>query len=399
MIIAIDGYEANILHRVGIGRYAFEILKHIYQEVKSQKSKVPSVRLGTGKSEYQNTEFRIYLPDQPLSDMPKETDWWHYTVASPKQFWTFIGLPARLLLDTPKADVVFSPTHYIPRFTNIPRVMSIMDCSYLVYPELFKAKDLHQLVSWTRYSVHHAKDILTISEFSRNAIIEAYTVDTKRVRVTYPGLSQSMSGKTDKNDMDMQTKVKIAKNYILSVGTIQPRKNYERLIEAFSLFLKLNKQRFGVIDLVIVGKKGWIFEDIISAPKRFGIEKQVKFLDFVPDTDLSLLYKNALCFALPSLYEGFGLPVVEAMVQGCPVVVSNTSSLPEIAGKAGVYVKPESVESIAKGLLAAVRERNLKQGKWRIEKGLEQVKKFTWEQAAKQTLEILEEVGRGNPKS
>ncbi len=388
MIIAIDGYEANVPRRVGIGRYAFEILKHMFERVKSEKLRV--------KSENLETKFRIYLPSLPLPDMPQETDWWQYRIVKPKKFWTFIGLPLGLIFDNPKADVVFSPTHYIPRFTNIPRVMSIMDCSYLVYPKLFKAKDLHQLVRWTQYSVHQAERIITISEFSRNAIIKAYNADPKRVYVTYPGVNMESKGTPIKSGQlsNVQKKYNIAKNFILSVGTIQPRKNYERLIEAFSLFLKRNKQRFGAIDLVIVGKKGWLYEGILSTPKRCGIEQQVKFLDFVPDADLPPLYKNALCFALPSLYEGFGLPVLEAMVHGCPVVVSNTSSLPEIAGKAGIYVEPEKVDSIAKGLLAAVRERNLKQGKWRIEKGLAQVKKFTWEQAAKQTLAILEEVGR-----
>ena len=216
------------------------------------------------------------------------------------------------------------------------------------------------------------------------------------VNMTYPGVSMESKVipiKSGQKSKEFE-KYNISKYYILSVGTIQPRKNYERLIEAFSIFLKLNKQRFGNIDLVIVGKKGWLYEAIVNAPKRFGVEKQVKFLDFVPDSDLRILYQNALCFALPSLYEGFGLPVLEAMAHRCPVVISDVSSLPEIAGKAGVYVKPTSIESIAKGLLAAVRERNLKQGKWRIEKGLEQVKKFTWEKAAKKTLEVLIEVGK-----
>jgi len=196
----------------------------------------------------------------------------------------------------------------------------------------------------------------------------------------------------------MQTidkKYGIAKHYVLSVGTIQPRKNYERLIEAFSLFLANNKQKFGVVELVIVGKKGWLYDDILSAPKRFGVEKQVRFLDFVPDCDLPALYKNALCFALPSLYEGFGLPVLEAMAQSCPVVVSNSSSLPEIAGNAGVYVDPKSVEDISRGLLTAVRQRNLIQGKTRLRKGLDQVSKFSWNKAARETLDLLEQVGKG----
>ena len=375
MIISIDGYEANVEHRVGIGRYAYEILTRMYVIRKEDLF-------------YSHIFFRIYLPQDPRSDMPKETDWWKYQVVGPKKLWTFIGLPLAIQKDRPRADVIFSPTHYIPRFMTIPRVMSIMDCSYLSYPELFRGKDLHQLVYWTKYAASHAALIFTISEFSRNAIIKAYNVNPKQVVVTYPGLNQHKGmGSIDNYD--------IAKHYILSVGTIQPRKNYERLIQAFSLFLQKNKQKFGTIDLVIVGKKGWLYNEILNAPKKFGVEKQVKFLDFVPDSDLPALYKNSLCFALPSLYEGFGLPVLEAMAQGCPVVVSNTSSLPEIAGRAGVYVDPDDVENIASGLLTAVRQRNLMQGKIRKKKGLDQVSKFSWDKAAKETLDLLERVGKG----
>ncbi|MBU1326624.1 glycosyltransferase family 4 protein [Patescibacteria group bacterium] len=371
MIVAIDGYEANVKNRVGIGRYAYEIIWGIYN---SRKSKIDS--------------FIIYLPDAPLSDLPTETEWWMYRIAKPKRFWTVIGLPLALWLTSPKPDIIFSPTHYIPRFTKVPRVMSVMDLSYLKFPELFRAKDLHQLIHWTKYSVSHAKAIFTISQFSKNDIIKTYRVEPKQVVVTYPGLNMAIKSK-------VENKYQISKHYILSVGTIQPRKNYTRLIAAFSEFLKLNKQRFGEIDLVIVGKKGWMVEDILEAPKTYHVENRVKFLDFVPDGDLPALYHGALCFALPSLYEGFGLPVLEAMAQGCPVVVSHVSSLPEIAGEAGVYVDPTSVESITKGLLTAVRQRNLMQGKIRVKKGLEQVKKFSWDTAAKQTLEVLTQIGKG----
>jgi len=386
MIIAIDGYEANQVNRVGIGRYAHEILLHMYAELRERY-------IAGALSDV----YRIYIPDTPLPDMPKAAPWWQYRVTGPKKFWTFIGLPLALRKDLPKVDVVFSPTHYIPRFITAPRVMSIMDLSYLKFPELFKRKDLHQLVHWTQYSASHATAVLTISEFSKNAIIDTYHVPESKVFVTYPGL---YSMPNDKFPMlNMENRYKISKHYILSVGTIQPRKNYTRLIEGFASFLKLNKQKFGLIDLVIVGKKGWLYEEILAAPAKYGIKDRVKFLDFVPDSDLPTLYKNALCFALPSLYEGFGLPVLEAMAEGCPVVVSSTSSLPEIAGKAGIYVTPEDVSSITQGLLTAVRQRNLIQGRSRIKKGLEQVKKFTWEEAAKQTIAVLEQVARKGKKS
>lgn len=376
MIIAFDGYEANVPSRVGIGRYAFEILAHLYPLIKDSGNVV-----------------RVYLPTSPLSDMPKETAWWRYRVVGPKKFWTFVGLPIAIVSDVPRANVVFSPTHYVPRFINIPRVMSIMDLSYLYYPEMFRPKDLHQLTIWTAYSVRHARKILTISESSKRAIMKAYHVPEDRVVVTYPGIT-NMANPTNlqtrppaRQVTNVLEKYKIRGSYILSVGTLQPRKNFVRLIEALSLLS-------GDTQLVIVGKKGWLFEDILAAPQRFGVEDRVKFLDFVPDSDLPALYKGALCCALPSLYEGFGLPVLEAMAYGTQVVASNVSSLPEIAGKAGIYVDPNDTESIAKGLRTALDERDKKFGKERIALGLTQVKKFTWEKAAKQTLEVLEEVGR-----
>lgn len=383
MIIAIDGYEANEKERVGIGRYAFELLRSMY-----------SIR-STYDVRRMTYDFRIYLPSRPLSDMPPETEWWQYRVISPKRFWTFFRLPLALVTDRPRADVVFSPTHYIPRFVSIPRMMSVMDLSYLRYRELFRAKDLHQLVHWTAYGVARAAKIMTISEFTKNAIIKAYSVPEEKVVVTYPGVITMPNVKCQMSNV--RERYKIQKNYILSVGTLQPRKNYVRLIEAFSKFLDKNKQKFGSIDLVIVGKKGWIYEDILAAPARYGVTDRVKFLDFVPDQELAVLYKNALCFVIPSLYEGFGLPALEAMAYSVPVVVSDVSSLPEITGKAGIYVDPNDTTSIAEGLLTAVRQRNLIQGKVRIRAGLEQVTKFTWEAAAKKTLEVLEEVGRSRP--
>ena len=378
MIIAIDGYEANVKNRVGIGRYAYEIIRNIYGQLEKSQGGV---------------QVRVYVPHNPLSDMPKETSWWHYQVRGPSKLWTYIGLPLALRIDHPAADVLFSPTHYVPRFTNIPKVMAIMDLSYVAYPWMFRKRDLHKLVHWTKYGATHAAAICTISAFSKNAILRAYGVPAGSVVVTYPGFSMSNT-KVTKDDLEhIVKKYHVSRYFILSVGTIQPRKNYERLIEAYAGFLTSNKQKFGEIQLVIIGKKGWLYEKILESPKRYGVESKVKFLHSVPDSDLPYFYQGALCFALPSLYEGFGLPVLEAMAYKCPVVVSNVSSLPEIAGSAGVYVDPKSVESITHGLLSAVRQRNLKQGASRIQKGFDRVKLFSWDKAAAQTLEILKDAG------
>ncbi len=371
MILAIDGYEANSEGRVGVGRYAFELVRQI---AKRQKNEQPPF-----------DEVRVYVPESPRPHMPQESERFRYEVVVPKQLWTFIGLPTALSLSSPKADVVFSPTHYIPRWVNTPRVCAIMDISYLKYPDLFLASDLHKLVGWTAYSVRHAAKIITISQCSKDAIIDAYRVPESNVVVAYPALTDI----EDRKRMGTSATNNLPKRYILSVGTLQPRKNFVRLIEAFSKLADRD------VALVVVGKKGWLYEDILKAPRSFGVSDRVYFLDYVSDGELPALYRNARCFALPSLYEGFGLPVLEAMAYGVPVVVSKGSSLPEIAGDAGIYVDPEDVTSIAKGLSHALTLTANERSK-RIKEGRLRAKSFSWDKAAEKVIDVLTEVGKGN---
>jgi glycosyltransferase involved in cell wall biosynthesis len=367
MIIAIDGYEANSRTRVGVGRFAYELISHL------------ATLIGTSG----DISVRCYVPQKPEPDMPSENESWTYRVKGPKRLWTMIGLPLALAMDTPPADVVFSPTHYIPRFTPIPKVMAIMDVSYLSYPDLFRKSDLYKLTRWTAYAASRAAAIITISEFSKHAIMKAYSVPSERVHVVYPALPD-MKTKAAKKAIASD----VSETYILAVGTLQPRKNYERLIEAFS---RLSDK---TVSLVIVGKKGWLFDGILEAPRKFGVEHRVKFMDFVADDALPDLYRNALLYVSPSLYEGFGLPVLEAMSYGCPVVVSSVSSLPEIAGDAGIYVDPNDTDSIVRGMELTLGERGSAAGKKRIALGIKRAGEFSWEKAAKQVLTILTAVGR-----
>lgn len=373
MILSIDGYEANSGNRVGVGRFAYEMLIGIERE------------LGQGNSQF--TKARVYMPDTPNPDLPSSSSFWEYSVGKPKKLWTFIGLPWLLYREKTKADVIFSPTHYVPRFASIPRVCAIMDVSYLHYPEMFDKKDLYQLTKWTEYSVRHAKKVITISEYSKHAIMEAYSIASERIVVVYPGMSMSLLQQKPQKSSHL-TRFGIREPYILSVGTLQPRKNFVRLIEAFSLLEDKN------ITLIIVGKKGWMYEEILAAPSTYGVKDRVKILDFVSDDDLSTLYSHAQCFVLPSLYEGFGLPILEAMAHECPIVVSNVSSIPEIAGDAALYVDPMSVTSICEGIGKALFEHSTKEEKARLEIGKKRVSLFSWDTAVKQVVSVLEDVGK-----
>lgn len=360
MIIGIDGNEANVEKKVGISEFAYRILTELHKK--------------------KDIQFEIYLKSKPNSEMPPENQNWRYKVFGPKKFWTQFALPLSLFKTQQKPDVFFSPTHYAPRFSPVPTVIAIMDISYVFYPETFKKRDLRQLNSWTGYSVKKARKVITISQSSKNDIIKHYKVPDSKVDVVYPGIKNLM--KSNKK-LDLST-WGIKEDYILFVSTLQPRKNIERLIEAFSKLKKDNLQ------LVIVGKRGWLYEDILAAPKKFGVEKEVVFLDFVSDEDLPVLYENAQCFVMPSLYEGFGLPILEAMKYDCPVVTSNVSSLPEVGGDAALYFDPYNTDEIKEKIEKVLTDAKLR--KTMIEKGREQVKKFNWEKSAEKVLSILKEV-------
>lgn len=375
MIIGIDGNEANTGKNVGIGEFAFETL------------------LELAKLKVQSAKFKIYLKNEPFTTLPEEREGWQYSVFGPGKMWTQFALPVKLFLQGTKPDVFFTPSHYAPRFSPVPTVISIMDVAYLKFPEYFAERDLYQLKNWTAYSVKKAAHIITISNSSKNDIIKEYNVPDEKVSVVYPGIKQITTLTPHIYGMnELKTKYAISDTYFLSVGTLQPRKNTARLIEAFAHIKHSNEYKDSNVELVIVGKKGWLYEEILAAPEKFNVKDSVKFLDFVNDEDLEELYKHAVCYVLPSLYEGFGLPVLEAMKYDCPVITSNISSLPEAAGDAALYVDPKDTEDIARKMKKMLTDKDLR--KELITKGRAQIKKFSWEKSAKETLTILQNVAQ-----
>lgn len=379
MIIGIDGNEANVTKRVGISEYAFELLS----------------QFSSAKLKAQSAKFLVYLKNEPLKSLPKTDNGWSYRVLRPGKLWTQWRLPLDLYTHQSKPDVFFSPTHYAPRFSPIPTVVSIMDLSFLNYPEMFKKSDLYQLRSWTAYSVKKAKKIFTISNSSKNDIINEYKIPEDKVVVTYPGIKEITAPKSQAYGMsNLKEKYGISDSYILFVGTLQPRKNIVRLIEAFSRVKRTKNQepRTKDLQLIVIGKKGWLYEEILEAPEKFGVPEDVRFLHDVADAELAVFYNHALCYVLPSLYEGFGLPVLEAFQHGCPVITSNISSLPEVGGDAALYVDPKSVGDIAEKIMKLITNDNLRNEL--VEKGKKQVAKFSWEKTAKETLKVLEDVAR-----
>jgi len=376
MNIGINGYEAVV------PRFGFDKLTGLPNRVGSSEF-CYQLLLSLSKIESTNTYY-IYLPVAPTSDMPKETSNWKYKVIKSKKIWTLTGLGKKIIRNNEKLDVFFSPTHYVPFAYSIPTVISILDVSYIHFPKLFRSIDLLKLKYWGKYSIGKSNRIITISESSKSDIIKSYKLNSDKVKVVYPGVKDDLSGnKKELNMEDLSKNFNVNSKYILFVGTLQPRKNIVRLIEAFS---KIDSD----VLLVIIGRKGWQFEEILNAPNKYSVKDRVIFLENVSDGDLPSFYKNAELFILPSLYEGFGLPVLEAMKYDCPVITSNVSSLPEAGGDAALYVDPKDTDDISKNMQKLLDDKELRSEL--VKKGKEQVRKFSWENSAKETLKVLEEV-------
>ncbi|MBI2008293.1 glycosyltransferase family 4 protein [Candidatus Amesbacteria bacterium] len=363
MLIGIDANEANLTHnRVGVNQYAFGLLHALYHL----------------KTDHQ---FIIYLKTPPLDDLPKHRKNWQYrTIPFPK-LWTQTRLPFDLYTHSPRPNVFFSMTHYAPRWSPVPTVVAIMDMGFLQTPEQFTAKDFNQLKSWTEYSVRQAAKIITISEYSKKDIIKYF--GRKNITVTYPGYDQKLFRPT--RNSQVLKKYRITEPYFLFLSSLKPSKNIEGLIRAYSL-LPSALAEGDKISLVISGKKGWLFDEIFKTVKDLKLEDRVTFTGFVDEPDVPVLMTHASAFVMPSFFEGFGIPVLEAMACGTPVVISKVASLPEVAGEAGIYVNPHDIASISTGLHTVIGPKRQEF----VKMGLERVKLFSWDKCARQTLACLE---------
>jgi len=362
MLIGIDGNEANITRRVGVNQYAFDLLHALHD--------LP-----------ETPEFVIYLKSPPLPDLPAARPGWSYRVIPFPKLWTQTRLPFDLYTHFPRPDVFFTPSHYAPRWSPMPAVISVMDLGFLSTRSQFTAKDFNQLKHWTEYSVARAAKVLAISEFTRQDVIKFYHRRPEDVIVTHLAYDDKMF-KPVSNPAVLK-KFGITGKYFLFLSSLKPSKNVEGLIRAYHQF-KLSSAG-PVPKLVIAGKKAWLFDQIFALVKDLQLEADVIFTGFVAETDVPPLMTQSAAFILPSFFEGFGIPVLEAMACGTPVVVSRVASLPEVAGSAGIYIDPYNLDSICAGLTEALGKNRRKY----ITAGLTQVRQFSWVKTAQKTLEVL----------
>jgi glycosyltransferase involved in cell wall biosynthesis len=375
MLIGIDASRVTAARRTGTENYSLHLIREL---------------LALGATHH----FRLYFNQPPLLDFfPGLVE--RRVIPFPR-LWTHLRLSAEMMARPP--DLLFVPSHVLPLIHPRRSVATVHDLGYHYYPE---AHTLFQNVylRWsTRFNARAATRILADSEATRRDLVRYYGVPEAKIAVVYPGRDEALAPVADPALLAaVRARYQIPGPYLLYVGTLHPRKNLGRLIDAFASNLQpplpTPHSPISNLYLVLAGQKGWLYDDVFAQVQRLNLADRVLFTGYVPDTDLPALLSGALAFVFPSLYEGFGLPVLEAMACGTPVVCSNASSLPEVAGDAALLFDPGDVEGMAQALAQIVADEGLRRDL--VERGFCQMLKFSWRRSAEQVLQIFEDVGRG----
>ena len=295
-----------------------------------------------------------------------------------------LGMPVRALAD--RVDVLHV-TYVAPPMTTAAVVATVHDISYELYPETFSARDRAILKSLVPRTIRRAQNVITVSESSRRDIASFYNVDPDKIYVIYQSIAPSFRVLQNRDMVEsVRARYGIYGRYLLAVGNLQPRKNLPRLVRAFA-----QAKRMGAYTgrLVLVGKSKWRESQIFREIREHGLESEIVVTGYIPEEDIVALYNGADAFVYPSIYEGFGLPPLEAMACGCPVITGSVSSLPEVVGPAGIMVDPTSEEELTEAIAAMTNN-----GRFRaycISAGLERVQRFSATAAASGTLQVYYE--------
>jgi glycosyltransferase involved in cell wall biosynthesis len=386
--IGID-YTAAVRQRGGIGRYARELVAalvalrsdHEYVifaatgELESGRWQAEQTRLreAAGEPGRETSSGRPYLAFRSL---PLSDDWL-------ARLWHRLRVPIPVETLTGQVDLFYCPDFVLPPTLRQTRtVVTVHDLSFLRWPDAYIPPLRRYLERVVPRSVARADLVLADSAHTRADILSLLGGQADKVKVLLSGVAPGFRPGPEPGDRKrLQSLYGFGQRpYVLSVGTIQPRKNYVRLIQAFSALPN-------GLQLVVAGAPGWLYEQILEEAERHA--ERVLIVGFIREEDLPAAYRNAVLFAMPSLYEGFGLPVLEAMASGVPVVCSNTSSLPEVAGEAALLVDPLDVQGLGRGMARILEDAGLREDM--VGKGLKQAARFTWHRAARELLASFEE--------
>ncbi len=372
MIIGID-YTAAIWQSAGIGRYTRELVRSA---------------IGMGDA----FEYVLFYAAGGLpAQQPYVTDLQHicrsyaYVRAVPiplsprllANIWQRFRLPLLVERFTGKIDILHAPDFVLPP-TRSRALLTVHDLTFVVHPECFKPALRRYLSRAVPRSLPRASLVLADSYATRADLVQHMHVSTERVTVIYPGVTPQFRPLPTDVTEPVRQRLRLPPEFLLFVGTLEPRKNLVRLLHAFQ-HLPTS------MHLVIAGRKGWLYEPIFATVEQSDLTRRVVFLDFVHDADLPALYNLAQAFVYPSLYEGFGIPVAEALACGTPVVTANVASLPEVAGDATVLVDPLDIRAIATGI-----EEALANAEQLRAAGPRQAARFTWEESARVLLDCYQ---------
>jgi len=298
--------------------------------------------------------------------------------------WEQCVFPLQMVLN--RVDILFAPSLSAPVFSRVRRVIVIHDMVAFYFGSRYSKLRKWYIRFITHCLLEKAERVITVSQHSMNDIAKYSKKNISKVSVIYEGVEEKFHVINDYEVLrHCREKYKLPEKIILYVGMLEPGKNIYRLIRAYGKIYKNIHEK-----LVIAGKKGWAFHDIFELVKKLDLEKNVVFTGYVDDEDLPALFNCASIFVYPSLYEGFGLPCLEAMACGIPVIASEVTSLPEVVGDAAVLVNPKNDGAIALAMKELVDNKQLREEKQR--KGFERIKMFSWKKNTQKLLQIFDEI-------
>jgi len=363
MHIGIDASRAVVARRTGTERYSLEIIRALIAAAPDD-------------------QFTLYFNQSPGAGLLPRSERVTWRVLPARRFWTVGRLSLEMAASPP--DVLFVPSHSLPPVVRSATVATIHDLGYRHFPGEHPAA-VRWLRRWSNtWSARRATRVIAISGTTRDDLIRYDHVPSARITVVHHGCASWFQPVTDAAELARTAaRHELYVPYFLFIGTLQPRKNLERLLAAFDL---VAATRPGLL-LALVGAAGWQPERLDLALSGVRARDRVRLLGYVSDAELPALLSGALGLAFPSLYEGFGLPALEAMACSTPVLSSNTSSLPEVVGDAGLLVDPRDVSAIATGLGRLADDADLRRSLG--ERGRIRAAGYTWERAARETLAVL----------
>jgi glycosyltransferase involved in cell wall biosynthesis len=342
----------------------------------------------------QSNRYTLYVTKQSAADRFKNR-WANFKVKRTLPHTPLVRIPVTLSAELRRNPVdVLHVQYTAPPLAPCAVVATIHDLAFEHLPETFNRRSWMQLRLTVRNTARRAAHIITVSEYSRQDLIKTYGIEPERISVTHEAAPPGFTPVANETNLRrIRATYGIERDYILALGSIQPRKNLVRLINAYSSLWK-ERRNLATPQLVIAGKRGWLEGDTMRAAELSAAAHDIRFIGYVVEADLPELFSGAMCFAYPSYFEGFGLPVLEAMQCGAPVIAGNRTSLPEVAGDAALLVDPFDETVIADALRTLIEDPD-RRDDLRI-KGIERAKQFSWQQTARLTLQAYE---RGRSKS